>query len=81
MRKQLIVVFACCFQQAQRVSGSAGVAKATGTLLYTMVSRLKDSKRLAFLSDSIAQSKICTEQQLSGKLTCHNLHGRSKDPN
>ncbi|XP_003976505.1 glutamine--tRNA ligase [Takifugu rubripes] len=54
--------------QAQRVSGSAGVAKATGTLLYTMVSRLKDSKRLAFLSDSIAQRKICTEQQLSAAL-------------
>lgn len=38
-----------------------------GTLLYSMVSRLKDNKRLAFLSDSIAQRKICTELQLAGK--------------
>lgn len=46
--------------------------KSTGTLLYSMVSRLKDPKRLAFLSDSIAQRKICSELQLAGKilLTC-----------
>lgn len=40
-----------------------------GTLLYSMASRLKDTKRLAFLSESIAQRKICTELQLAGKLS------------
>uniref|UniRef100_A0A3Q3XQM8 Glutamine--tRNA ligase n=1 Tax=Mola mola TaxID=94237 RepID=A0A3Q3XQM8_MOLML len=54
--------------QAQRVCGASGVAKAMGTLLYTMVARLKDPKRLAFLSDNIAQCKISTEQQLAAAL-------------
>ncbi|KAI3357597.1 hypothetical protein L3Q82_016012 [Scortum barcoo] len=54
--------------QAQRVCGASGVDKAMGTLLYSMASRLKDTKRLAFLSDSIAQCKICTELQLAAAL-------------
>ncbi|XP_010779067.1 glutamine--tRNA ligase isoform X2 [Notothenia coriiceps] len=39
-----------------------------GTLLYSMASRLKDPKRLGFLSDCIVQSKICTELQLAAAL-------------
>ncbi|XP_038867046.1 glutamine--tRNA ligase [Salvelinus namaycush] len=54
--------------QAQRVLGVAGVDKATGTLLYTMASRLRDAKRLGFLTDHIAQRKICTELQLAAAL-------------
>ncbi|XP_054465052.1 glutamine--tRNA ligase [Anoplopoma fimbria] len=54
--------------QAQRACGPAGVDKAIGTLLYSMVSRLKDLKRLAFLSDSIVKCKICTELQLAAAL-------------
>uniref|UniRef100_A0A8C8MB24 Glutamine--tRNA ligase n=1 Tax=Oncorhynchus tshawytscha TaxID=74940 RepID=A0A8C8MB24_ONCTS len=54
--------------QAQRVLGAAGVDKATGTLLYTMTSRLRDPKRLGFLTDHIAQRKICTELQLAAAL-------------
>ncbi|XP_053173556.1 glutamine--tRNA ligase [Scomber japonicus] len=54
--------------QAQRVSGSSELDKAMGTLLYSMASRLKDTKRLAFLSDTIAKRKICTELQLAAAL-------------
>lgn len=54
--------------QAQRVNGASGVDKAMGTLLYSMASRLKDNKRLAFLADCIAQRKICTELQLAAAL-------------
>ncbi|XP_068585850.1 glutamine--tRNA ligase [Cebidichthys violaceus] len=54
--------------QAQRVRGPSGVDKAIGTLLYSMASRLKDLKRLAFLSDSIVHCKICTELQLAAAL-------------
>uniref|UniRef100_A0A4W5LJB8 Glutamine--tRNA ligase n=1 Tax=Hucho hucho TaxID=62062 RepID=A0A4W5LJB8_9TELE len=54
--------------QAQRVLGASGVDKATGTLLYTMASRLRDPKRLGFLTDHIAQRKICTELQLAAAL-------------
>uniref|UniRef100_A0A667Y0F0 Glutamine--tRNA ligase n=1 Tax=Myripristis murdjan TaxID=586833 RepID=A0A667Y0F0_9TELE len=54
--------------QAQRVHGPSGVDKAMGTLLYSMASRLRDTKRLAFLSDHIAQRKICTELQLAAAL-------------
>uniref|UniRef100_A0A7N6AFV4 glutamine--tRNA ligase n=1 Tax=Anabas testudineus TaxID=64144 RepID=A0A7N6AFV4_ANATE len=54
--------------QAQHVHGVSGVDKAMGVLLYNMASRLKDTKRLAFLSDSIAQRKICTELQLTAAL-------------
>lgn len=69
-RKQLSFFFFICFQQAQRVCGASGVDKATGTLLYSMASRLKDTRRLTFLSDSIAQGKISTELQLAGNV-CH----------
>uniref|UniRef100_A0A3Q2E2Q1 Glutamine--tRNA ligase n=1 Tax=Cyprinodon variegatus TaxID=28743 RepID=A0A3Q2E2Q1_CYPVA len=54
--------------QAQRVNGASGVDKAMGTLLYSMASRLKDNKRLTFLSDCIAQRKICSELQLAAAL-------------
>uniref|UniRef100_A0A3Q0SVS1 Glutamine--tRNA ligase n=1 Tax=Amphilophus citrinellus TaxID=61819 RepID=A0A3Q0SVS1_AMPCI len=54
--------------QVQHVHGASGVDKAMGTLLYSMASRLKDTKRLAFLSNSIAQRKICTELQLAAAL-------------
>uniref|UniRef100_A0A8D0D9N6 Glutamine--tRNA ligase n=1 Tax=Sander lucioperca TaxID=283035 RepID=A0A8D0D9N6_SANLU len=54
--------------QAQRVRGASGVDKAMGTLLYSMASRLKDTKRLAFLSDCIVQCKIITELQLAAAL-------------
>lgn len=60
--------------QAQRVHGVSGVDKSTGTLLYSMVSRLKDPKRLAFLSDSIAQRKICSELQLAAALEYFKSH-------
>ncbi|XP_072223900.1 glutamine--tRNA ligase isoform X2 [Leuresthes tenuis] len=54
--------------QAQCVHGESGVDKAMGTLLYSMASRLKDTKRLAFLTDSIVLRKICTELQLAAAL-------------
>uniref|UniRef100_A0A8C2WQ35 Glutamine--tRNA ligase n=1 Tax=Cyclopterus lumpus TaxID=8103 RepID=A0A8C2WQ35_CYCLU len=54
--------------QARRTCGASGVDKAIGTLLYSMASRLKDPKRLAFLSDGIVQCKICTELQLAAAL-------------
>ncbi|XP_068453589.1 glutamine--tRNA ligase [Clinocottus analis] len=54
--------------QAQRALGASGVDKAIGTLLYSMASRLKDPKRLAFLADTIVQCKICTELQLAAAL-------------
>ncbi|KAK5863773.1 hypothetical protein PBY51_000778 [Eleginops maclovinus] len=54
--------------QAQRVRGASGVDKAMGTLLYSMASRIKDPKRVGFLSDCIVQGKICTELQLAAAL-------------
>uniref|UniRef100_A0AAQ5YEA2 Glutamine--tRNA ligase n=1 Tax=Amphiprion ocellaris TaxID=80972 RepID=A0AAQ5YEA2_AMPOC len=54
--------------QAQSIHGASGVDKAMGTLLYSMASRLKDTKRLTFLSESIALRKICTELQLAAAL-------------
>ncbi|XP_034732377.1 glutamine--tRNA ligase [Etheostoma cragini] len=54
--------------QAQRVRGASGVDKAMGTLLYSMASRLKDTNRLAFLSDCIVQGKLTTELQLAAAL-------------
>uniref|UniRef100_A0A3Q1G3W9 Glutamine--tRNA ligase n=1 Tax=Acanthochromis polyacanthus TaxID=80966 RepID=A0A3Q1G3W9_9TELE len=54
--------------QAQSIHGPFGVDKAMGTLLYSMASRLKDTKRLTFLSESIALRKICTELQLAAAL-------------
>lgn len=38
-----------------------------GVLLYNMASRLKDTRRVAFLADSIAQRKLCTELQVTGE--------------
>uniref|UniRef100_A0A3B4F901 Glutamine--tRNA ligase n=1 Tax=Pundamilia nyererei TaxID=303518 RepID=A0A3B4F901_9CICH len=64
--------------QVQRVHGASGVDKAMGTLLYSMASRLKDIKRLAFLSESIAQRKICTELQLAAALDF--VKGHPQDP-
>nr|XP_015823747.2 glutamine--tRNA ligase [Nothobranchius furzeri] len=54
--------------QAQRANEASGVDKAMGTMLYSLASRLKDYKRLAFLSDCIAQRKLCTELQLAAAL-------------
>lgn len=46
--------------------GSGAVDKAIGTLLYSMASRLKDTRRLGFLTEYIAKRKITSELQLSG---------------
>ncbi|XP_058499969.1 glutamine--tRNA ligase [Solea solea] len=54
--------------QAQNVKGVSEVDKAMGTLLYSMASRLKDTKCVAFLSENIAQRKISTELQLAAAL-------------
>ncbi|XP_037539879.1 glutamine--tRNA ligase [Nematolebias whitei] len=64
--------------QAQRVNGPSGVDKAMGTLLYSMASRLKDNKRLGFLSDCIAQKQVCTELQLTAALDF--VKGHPQDP-
>ncbi|KAG9336064.1 hypothetical protein JZ751_003330 [Albula glossodonta] len=53
---------------AKGVLGAASVDKATGTLLYSMASRLKDLRRLPFLTEQIALHKITTELQLSAAL-------------
>ncbi|XP_057686688.1 glutamine--tRNA ligase [Corythoichthys intestinalis] len=60
--------------QARSVNGATEVDKATGTLLYSMASRLKDSKRLVFLVENIAQRKITTEQQLAAALEYVKTH-------
>lgn len=64
--------------QAQRAQGSTGVDKAVGTLLYSMASRLKDTKRVAFLSEFIALRKISTELQLAAALEF--FKGHPEDP-
>uniref|UniRef100_A0A665SXS9 Glutamine--tRNA ligase n=1 Tax=Echeneis naucrates TaxID=173247 RepID=A0A665SXS9_ECHNA len=64
--------------RAQHIHGPSGVDKAMGTLLYSMASRLKDTKRLAFLSESIALRKICTELQLAAALDF--VKGHPQDP-
>lgn len=64
--------------QVHRVRGASGVDKAMGTLLYSMVSRFKDTKRLAFLTESVAQCKICTELQLSAAMDY--LKSHPQDP-
>ncbi|XP_051526111.1 glutamine--tRNA ligase [Myxocyprinus asiaticus] len=51
--------------QAQGLLGSAGIDKSTGTLLYSMVTRLKDVNRLSFLTEYIITRKITTDLQLS----------------
>uniref|UniRef100_A0A286XU66 Glutamine--tRNA ligase n=1 Tax=Cavia porcellus TaxID=10141 RepID=A0A286XU66_CAVPO len=53
--------------QAQQTLGST-IDKATGTLLYGLASRLKDTRRLSFLVSYIASKKIHTEPQLSAAL-------------
>ncbi|XP_012883513.1 PREDICTED: glutamine--tRNA ligase [Dipodomys ordii] len=53
--------------QAQQTLGST-IDKATGTLLYGLASRLKDTQRLSFLVNYIASKKIHTELQLSAAL-------------
>lgn len=59
--------------QAQQTLG-ATIDKATGTLLYGLASRLRDTRRLSFLVSYIANKKIHTELQLSGEtpscITC-----------
>ncbi|XP_029011138.1 glutamine--tRNA ligase [Betta splendens] len=54
--------------QVHQTHGASGVDKSMGVLLYNMASRLKDTKRVAFLADSIAQRKLCTELQLTAAL-------------
>uniref|UniRef100_A0A4W4DNB8 Glutamine--tRNA ligase n=1 Tax=Electrophorus electricus TaxID=8005 RepID=A0A4W4DNB8_ELEEL len=54
--------------QAQGLLGSTDIDKATGTLLYSMVSRLREPRRLAFLTQHIVQRKITTELQVSAAL-------------
>ncbi|XP_054634914.1 glutamine--tRNA ligase [Dunckerocampus dactyliophorus] len=54
--------------QACNILGATEVDKAMGTLLYSLASRLKDTKHLGFLAENIAQRKICTEQQLAAAL-------------
>ncbi|KAG7228220.1 hypothetical protein INR49_013383 [Caranx melampygus] len=60
------------------IHGPTGVDKTMGTLLYSMATRLKDMKRLAFLTESIAQRKICTELQLAAALDF--VKGHPQDP-
>uniref|UniRef100_W5L592 Glutamine--tRNA ligase n=1 Tax=Astyanax mexicanus TaxID=7994 RepID=W5L592_ASTMX len=54
--------------QAQKLLGSTNIDKGTGTLLYSMASRLRDTRRLAFLTEHIAKRKITTDLQLSAAL-------------
>ncbi|CAH2312769.1 glutamine--tRNA ligase [Pelobates cultripes] len=53
--------------QAQSISGPS-IDKVTGTLLYNVASRLKDTKRLGFLVEYIARKKIGTDLQLNAAL-------------
>uniref|UniRef100_W5NB53 Glutamine--tRNA ligase n=1 Tax=Lepisosteus oculatus TaxID=7918 RepID=W5NB53_LEPOC len=53
---------------ARGVAGLAGVDRPTGTLLYSLASRLRDARRLAFLTEHIALRRISTELQLSAAL-------------
>ncbi|KAJ8394750.1 hypothetical protein AAFF_G00041050 [Aldrovandia affinis] len=53
---------------AQGVLGATCVDKAIGTLLYGMTSRLKDPRRLAFLTEQIVLHRIATELQLTAAL-------------
>uniref|UniRef100_A0A8C1YW98 Glutaminyl-tRNA synthetase n=1 Tax=Cyprinus carpio TaxID=7962 RepID=A0A8C1YW98_CYPCA len=55
-------------EQAQGLLGSASVDKTAGTLLYNMVTRLKDTNRLSFLTEYIITRKITSELQLSAAL-------------
>nr|AAH49420.1 Glutaminyl-tRNA synthetase [Danio rerio] len=53
---------------AQVQLGSSAIDKITGTLLYSMVTRLKDTNRPQFLTKYIISRKITTELQLSAAL-------------
>ncbi|KAI2661235.1 Glutamine--tRNA ligase [Labeo rohita] len=55
-------------EQAQGLLGSTSIDKTVGTLLYSMVTRLKDPNRLSFLTEYIVTRKITTELQLSAAL-------------
>ncbi|XP_053325199.1 glutamine--tRNA ligase [Spea bombifrons] len=59
--------------QTQAVSGPS-VDKVTGTLLYSVSSRLKDTKRLSFLVGYIANKKINTDLQLNAALDYVKAH-------
>ncbi|KAM4722110.1 glutamine--tRNA ligase [Rhinophrynus dorsalis] len=59
--------------QAQAVLGPA-VDKVTGTLLYNVATRLKDTKRLGFLVGYIASKKISTDLQLNAALDYVKAH-------
>ncbi|KAB5567684.1 hypothetical protein PHYPO_G00235700 [Pangasianodon hypophthalmus] len=54
--------------QAQKLLGSKEVDKAIGNLLYSMASRLRDLRRLTYLTDYIVKRKINTELQLAAAL-------------
>uniref|UniRef100_A0A2K5RX67 glutamine--tRNA ligase n=1 Tax=Cebus imitator TaxID=2715852 RepID=A0A2K5RX67_CEBIM len=53
--------------QAQQTLGST-IDKATGTLLYGLASRVRDTRRLSFLVSCIASKKTHTEPRLSAAL-------------
>uniref|UniRef100_A0A9J7ZX99 glutamine--tRNA ligase n=1 Tax=Cyprinus carpio carpio TaxID=630221 RepID=A0A9J7ZX99_CYPCA len=55
-------------EQARGLLGSASIDKTAGTMLYNMVTRLKDPTRLSFLTEYIITRKINSELQLSAAL-------------
>lgn len=57
--------------QAVGLLGSASIDKTAGTLLYSMVSRLKDPNRLSVLTEYIIKQKITTDLQLAGNFCRH----------
>ncbi|KAF7695069.1 glutamine--tRNA ligase [Silurus meridionalis] len=54
--------------QAQNLLGSKEVDKSIGNLLYSMASRLRDLRRLTYLTNYITKRKITTDLQLSSAL-------------
>uniref|UniRef100_A0A8C4TN82 Glutamine--tRNA ligase n=1 Tax=Erpetoichthys calabaricus TaxID=27687 RepID=A0A8C4TN82_ERPCA len=54
--------------QVQGIVGGSNINKATGTLLYNLASRLKDTKRLGFLVAYIAKKQINTDLKLNAAL-------------
>ncbi|XP_053576782.1 glutamine--tRNA ligase [Bombina bombina] len=69
----LSVVLREAVLQAQVILGPA-VDKVTGTLLYNVASRLKDTKRLGFLVGYITSKKISTDLQLNAALDYVKAH-------
>uniref|UniRef100_A0A8C1WRW3 Glutamine--tRNA ligase n=1 Tax=Cyprinus carpio TaxID=7962 RepID=A0A8C1WRW3_CYPCA len=55
-------------EQARGLLGSASIDKTAATMLYNMVTRLKDPTRLSFLTEYIITRKINSELQLSAAL-------------